>query len=551
VDYSGTLTILCLQTAERLAAALDAEDYEAVRACLSASCVYHGPDGVLTGRDAIVASYREVGEAGRGRFEEIKYESQARLEGPDSVVITFTDHLRLGRAWHRFSCRQYVRVGSDGLVEAIQHEEIPGERERLHQFEMQAAPREVIPVAQPVAPVTFPQRPGNSNVLPRSSPKASLAPLMDVSPAGQGVPTGLVLVVFSMLLFWTPFIGFGLAVAAVLMNIGVRGWPRRLAWVSTGLSLAATAAFVMATAAFVTLSSRAPSPGRNPGSRTVSLSEARKGFRTKLVSRERDSEPAPEPPSDLFRTVHYESPPGQLVAYLTADPADARKHPAIIWITGGDCNSIGDVWTDAPVENDQSARAFREAGIVMMFPSLRGGNDNPGTKESFLGEVDDVLAAQAYLARQPYVDAGRIYLGGHSTGGTLALLVAECSERFRAIFSFGPANDVRGYGSEFLPFDKSDPREAELRSPGPWLGSVKTPTFVFEGTQRPGNIAALTAMAGSTKNPALHFIPAQGANHFSVLSPVTGLIAEKILMDNGPKCNLALSAEEIRDLLAR
>ena len=186
-----------------------------------------------------------------------------------------------------------------------------------------------------------------------------------------------------------------------------------------------------------------------------------------------------------------------------------------------------------------------------MIPSLRGGNDNPGTKEGCLGEVDDVLAAQAYLARQPYVDAGRVYLGGHSTGGTLALLVAETSDRFRAIFSFGPAHDVRGYGSEFVPFDKSDPREAELRSPSPWLNSVKTPTFLFEGTLHPGNIAALTAMARSTKNPQLHFIPAQGANHFSVLAPVTGLIAQKILADNGPKCNLTFSEEEVRDLLAK
>lgn len=55
----------------------------------------------------------------------------------------------------------------------------------------------------------------------------------------------------------------------------------------------------------------------------------------------------------------------------------------------------------------------------MMFPSLRGGNDNPGVKEGFLAEVDDVLAAADFLGKQNYVDPGRIYLGGHSTGGTL------------------------------------------------------------------------------------------------------------------------------------
>jgi acetyl esterase/lipase len=355
---------------------------------------------------------------------------------------------------------------------------------------------------------------------------------------------GRVLVFLSIFLFWAPFIGFVLAVLAVFTNIRVRGWPLRLARVSVALS-------VVATAAFVTWSGRAPAPPGKEGSRNVSLSDARKGFRTKLVQREGDSQPAPEPPPELFRTVHYDAPPGQLVAYLTPDPHDAHKHPAIIWITGGDCNSIGDVWTDMPASNDQTARAFREAGIVTMYASLRGGNDNPGSKEGFLGEVDDVLAAQAYLARQPYVDAARIYLGGHSTGGTLALLVAECSDRFRAIFSFGPVRDVSGYGREYLPFDKSDPREAELRSPGPWLESVKTPTFIFEGTRQPGNITALIEMAGSTKNAQVHFVPAQGANHFSVLAPVTGLIADKILADKGPKCGLAFTADEVRDLLAK
>jgi dienelactone hydrolase len=81
----------------------------------------------------------------------------------------------------------------------------------------------------------------------------------------------------------------------------------------------------------------------------------------------------------------------------------------------------------------------------MMFPSLRGGNQNPGQKEGFLGEVDDVLAAADFLVREDYVDPARIYLGGHSTGGTPVMLVAESTPRFRAVLSFGPVNDVRGY----------------------------------------------------------------------------------------------------------
>jgi hypothetical protein len=128
----------CLRAARRLAAALDAENYDTVRACLSAGCVYHGPDGVRTGPDAIVASYRDNGTAGAGRFDRIEYESLVEAAGPAEAVITFTDRVWLGGAWHRFLCQQHVRVGASGLVEEIRHEELPGERERLARFEAEA-----------------------------------------------------------------------------------------------------------------------------------------------------------------------------------------------------------------------------------------------------------------------------------------------------------------------------------------------------------------------------------------------------------------------------
>jgi dipeptidyl aminopeptidase/acylaminoacyl peptidase len=247
----------------------------------------------------------------------------------------------------------------------------------------------------------------------------------------------------------------------------------------------------------------------------------------------------------VFRLVRYDAPAGKLAAYLTPDPGDGRKHPAIVWITGGDCNSIGEVWKDAPRENDQTAAAYRKAGIVMMFPSLRGGNDNPGRREGFFGEVDDILAAAEHLARQDYVDPDRIYLGGHSTGGTLVMLVAELSDRFRAAFSFGPVDDVRGYPPDFCPFDRSNPRESELRSPGRWLDSVRRPLFVFEGTDDDSNIPSLQSMARASINPLVHFLPAAGFDHFSVLAPTNEIIAAKILRDDGPTTNLAFSKDEV------
>jgi dipeptidyl aminopeptidase/acylaminoacyl peptidase len=278
-----------------------------------------------------------------------------------------------------------------------------------------------------------------------------------------------------------------------------------------------------------------------------SLSDARQGFKTKLFPQPGQRDPVPEPPPDLFRKVSYDSPSGKLAALISRVPEDGKKRPAIIWITGGDCNTIDEgVWTEAPPSNDQTASAYRNNGIVMMFPSLRGGNDNPGVKESFLGEVDDVVAAADYLARQDSIDPNRLYLGGHSSGGTLVLLVTESTDRFRAVFSFGPASDVGSYDSELKPFDTSNHRELELRSPGRWLQSIRSPTFVFEGTDQPNNLGSLQAMAAASTNPNVRFLPVKGANHFSILAPTNMLIARKILRDEGPTTNIAFTEEELK-----
>ena len=283
--------------------------------------------------------------------------------------------------------------------------------------------------------------------------------------------------------------------------------------------------------------------GFSPGS----LTEARRALKTRLLRQERSGQPIPEPPATIAKKVAYDSPAGKLAAYLTTIPNDGQKYPAIVWISGGDCNSIGDdFFKKAPANNDQTASAFRKAGIVTMYPSLRGGNENPGFQESFLGEVEDVLAAADFLAKQPGIDPDRIYLGGHSTGGTLALLTAESTNRFRAIFSFGPVEDIRGYGQEFLPFDSASAAEILARTPIRWLDAIKNRTFVLEGSRQGGNADSLKALTAATQNPQVVFLPVARANHFNILAPVTQLIATKIQQDQGGiATNISLTVAEL------
>jgi acetyl esterase/lipase len=279
-------------------------------------------------------------------------------------------------------------------------------------------------------------------------------------------------------------------------------------------------------------------------SNDMALAQARGGFKTKLVRQEHGDLAAPEPPFDLFRMVHYPSKLGSLAAYISVAPKDGKAHPAIIWVFGGFSNGIGETaWQPAPSDNDQSARAFREAGIITMYPSFRGGNDNPGFREGLFGEVDDVIAAGRFLRHQDGVDPERIYLGGHSTGGTLVMLVAESTDQFRATFAFGPVHDVRAYGADELPFDANDPNEGRLRAPILWLAGIKSPTFVFEGESQPCNIKAMNALANAEHSPQIHLYGVRGVNHFSIMAKVTPLIAKQIAADIGPDANIRFGVD--------
>jgi len=276
-----------------------------------------------------------------------------------------------------------------------------------------------------------------------------------------------------------------------------------------------------------------------------SLATERKAFKTTLVVKPSDRKPAEIAPADQMQTVKFPAPSGQLPAYLSNNPMDGTKRPAIVWITGGDCNSIGDIWSPMPSDNDQSGAQIRQAGVVMMFPSLRGGNDNPGQKEGFLGEADDVLAAADFLAKQPFVDPTRIYLGGHSTGGTLALLVAETPNKFRGVFAFGAVGDVAGYGddSEFLPFDTHNRQEIELRSPIYWMQNVQTPTYAIEATG--GNIEELRRMKAANTNPKLHFFEVENADHFSVLAGANDVIGRHIFAASQTNSEVELTEADL------
>ena len=285
-----------------------------------------------------------------------------------------------------------------------------------------------------------------------------------------------------------------------------------------------------------------PSPAkREPTS--PGLLEARQGFTTQFrpTSYQADGA-ATEPPPELFRLVKYTSPAGELAAYLTPDPQDGIRHPAVLWCHGG-FGGIGSwFWEDITRQNDQSARAFREAGIVVMCPSWRGENDNPGKYEQFFGEVNDLLAARDFLTSLPYVDPQRIYLAGHSTGGTMTLLGVCATDKFRAAFSFGGDAVYLPRTYPFSPFDTTSAEEVRLRSALNFVSGIRTRTFYFEGESSAHCAGALQMeRLAQTHGTPFRACIIREADHFNILAPLTEYVAQQILADTGSTCQIEIT----------
>ncbi|MBP9479732.1 MAG: prolyl oligopeptidase family serine peptidase [Sebaldella sp.] len=284
------------------------------------------------------------------------------------------------------------------------------------------------------------------------------------------------------------------------------------------------------------------------------LATARSKFQTEIVDTSfvGDGEPA-TPPKEIFSLIKYPAKDGDMAAFLTPDPKDGKKHPAVIWLNGG-YGGIGNddfFWTDQPWENDQTGKAFREAGIVTMIPSFRGENNNPGKYEMFYGEISDLESAREYLAKIPYVDPERIYVVGHSTGGTKVLLGNEFSKGFRAAFSLGGIPDLklrieRGEMMVAIPFNQNNPEEFRLRSPRTFITSLHSPTFYFEGDQYYWSEFYEVQKIADKSNVPFYSYKIKNADHFNIISPVNELIAKKILEDTGEEVNIKFDKADIK-----
>lgn len=269
----------------------------------------------------------------------------------------------------------------------------------------------------------------------------------------------------------------------------------------------------------VLLSAGCQRQGVSPGLELQSedYSKARSHFQTHLLRQG----PPPQQWSPLqipagAQQVTYSAKP-LLAAWITsasdASQNNGQKRPAVLFLHGGFAMDGSD-W--------EAAQPYRDAGYVVMMPVLRGENGQPGDYSMFYDEVTDVLAATEYLAACPYVDPKHLYIAGHSVGGTLTLLTAMTSTRFRAAASFSGSTDQIAWSSgqpEVVPFDSSDLHEFQMRSPAAFATSFKCLTRLYYGSQESlfGGGSQYTAALARKKNLDVEAVSVPG-DHFSALS---------------------------------
>jgi dienelactone hydrolase len=247
--------------------------------------------------------------------------------------------------------------------------------------------------------------------------------------------------------------------------------------------LAFAALFLTATAKAQPNFSLPDNPTFKPEVRIQSedYAEARRKFRTKLVRKTSSPQPAPMPEAPAgVKVVEFPSGDLRLKAWTNLpDKSPPTKIPAVIFLHGG-FGFVKAHW--------EQAESYRNAGFIVLVPILRGENGQSGNFTLLYDEVDDVLAAADYLARQPSVDAENIFVAGHSIGGTLALLAAQASNKFRAAAAFSGSPDQQlllrfAFPKDKIPFDASDAREFQMRSPLAYAASFKSPTRIYYGSE--------------------------------------------------------------------
>jgi acetyl esterase/lipase len=254
------------------------------------------------------------------------------------------------------------------------------------------------------------------------------------------------------------------------------------------------------------------------------LLERRRAHRTALAREGRSPQPHHPLGLHLGERVHYRSAALELVGLFARPQSMALARdgrvPAWLYLHGGWALADADMLDCQP---------FLAAGLAVFAPAYRGENGNPGVHEMLYGELDDVLAALAWLRARPEVDPERVFVFGYSAGGMLAALLALVPQL--GVRMTGSANGI--YEPSVFDFQRvpfvDGPLERELRLLGPHVDELASPHLACVGADDPAAVPAeAAARRAAAASAPLEVLEVPGDHHTS-LAPSIDLYLERIL----------------------
>ena len=204
--------------------------------------------------------------------------------------------------------------------------------------------------------------------------------------------------------------------------------------------------------------------------------------------------------TDLFRDpeiIKWKSFDGRMISGFLYRPPESfgGKRPVIIDIHGGPTDQF------RPNFRGEDNYFINALGITCIFPNVRG---STGYGKNFIklddgplrtNAVKDLGALLDWISTQPGLDASKIMIKGNSSGGYLALSVAETfPTKIAAVFSYiAPTNLAtfieRNAGNDPGSWRRElgDERDGKIRdffektAPANYAGKIEKPTFLVLG----------------------------------------------------------------------
>jgi dienelactone hydrolase len=191
--------------------------------------------------------------------------------------------------------------------------------------------------------------------------------------------------------------------------------------------------------------------------------------------------------------------PGQqmsLRVYRPAGPRAPGSTPCVLVAPAGTNLLVGNAM-DADDYHDETL-PYAEAGMVVIFYSLDGPVDMETASDSEVqagylqfraacaGVVNARNAFEFAIARIPEVDPAKVFTAGHSSAGTVSLLMAEHDPRVAGCIAYAPCSDVAAFHGSTI-YDPSLsallPRLGDFvvqGSPMTHASNLRCPTFLFQ-----------------------------------------------------------------------